>query len=938
MWHNMRANTKKGFSLVEVLLVVAILGILAGIVIFAIARVRASGRDTKRIAELRSLETAVASWASSHGFVPDPAGRVVSDTAAQETDSDNKIIRCNTTEIISGLEPEHCLAMKSTSPYFFGGSQSAFSTEGILPDKIKDPLDPTCFLVYITDGKDYEIMNTLELQTDRMVSDGGDNTMAYEHGTRLDLVGQWSDLPLDLQACVGGAPPPAPPTLDFSLTNSGNISVTRGGNVTNTITATIGSGVTQDVTFSISGLPTGATEQFSLTSCSPTCQSTLTITTMGSTPLGDSTIIVTGTAGSLTKTTQFILTVNAAPPPPPSGNFQQDPGADGLVVIEAEDYANNIPRSSLTWTSVASFSGYSGTSAMRVPEGGNTITTISSSPEMNYLVDFNRTGTHYIWIRGLNPTGTAQDDSVYIGIDGGTPQLMTINATAFTWVGGSASLNVPSTGAHTINVWMHEDAFVLDKLLLTTNAGYSPTGTGPGSSPPPPVFDFSLANSGNVSVTQGTGSTNTITGLLVSGTTQTVPLSVSTLAGTTLTLSPTSCNLTSNCSTLTITTTAGTPLGDSPITITSTVGSLTRTTQFILTVTSSVPPEQTWWNSSYGKRKLISSNTGYSSYVADTTFFNVSLNTTGPLFQDDGDDIRVVYQQNSGAKTELGRFVAGSNRTDTKIYFPTKGHTGENIGAQASYRYYIYYDCASSCGTPPSYTNPNDFIQAPLTTDGNTLGLWHLIDNGSDATGDSLHNFTNVQSTDFTSGARLGSTAADFNGTVDDAFNIPNGNDFYDKPEVTIDGWFWKDLWSPAGNPWGSHPEFTFSGTASAMVVGKMYNATQSQPLAFSENKWIYVRAHVIRTGAPSGPRIDAWAGDTGPSFNSITETSASRTAPPPTGVVPLYLGASQGANLWQGKVQEFRISTGSRPLPVAGTHYITTEAVLSLGAEEDAP
>jgi hypothetical protein len=36
---------------------------------------------------------------------------------------------------------------------------------------------------------------------------------------------------------------------------------------------------------------------------------------------------------------------------------------------------------------------------------------------------------------------------------------------------------------HTINVWMREDGFVFDKLVLTTSATYTPTGSGPPSSP-----------------------------------------------------------------------------------------------------------------------------------------------------------------------------------------------------------------------------------------------------------------------------------------------------------------------------------------------------------------------------------------------------------------------------------------------------------------------
>src|SRR5437870_4745141 len=108
---------------------------------------------------------------------------------------------------------------------------------------------------------------------------------------------------------------PPPQSFDFSLSNGGNKTVVRGQSVSNTITATLVSGTPQSVSFSASGLPTGATASFSPGSCSPTCSPTVTLTTSASTPAGSSTITVTGLAGSLSHTSKFTLTVNATPPP-----------------------------------------------------------------------------------------------------------------------------------------------------------------------------------------------------------------------------------------------------------------------------------------------------------------------------------------------------------------------------------------------------------------------------------------------------------------------------------------------------------------------------------------------------------------------------------------------------------------------------------------------
>jgi Chitobiase/beta-hexosaminidase C-terminal domain/Family of unknown function (DUF6298)/Putative collagen-binding domain of a collagenase len=99
--------------------------------------------------------------------------------------------------------------------------------------------------------------------------------------------------------------------FDFSLSNTGNKSLTAGSSVTNVINAGLLSGTTQSVAYSVMGLPSGATASLSSASCSPTCSSTLTISTTGSTPVGTSAVTVSAMGGGVTKTTSFTLTINA---------------------------------------------------------------------------------------------------------------------------------------------------------------------------------------------------------------------------------------------------------------------------------------------------------------------------------------------------------------------------------------------------------------------------------------------------------------------------------------------------------------------------------------------------------------------------------------------------------------------------------------------------
>ncbi|KND48704.1 MAG: putative glucanase [Parcubacteria bacterium C7867-003] len=109
--------------------------------------------------------------------------------------------------------------------------------------------------------------------------------------------------------------------IDFSLSSSGTAKVMQAKSVTSTITATLAGGISGAVTFSASGLPTGATASFSPTSCSPTCTTTLTLSSLSTTPVGNSTITVTGTAGTVSRTTTFTLDIN----------YRGDINNDGIV-------------------------------------------------------------------------------------------------------------------------------------------------------------------------------------------------------------------------------------------------------------------------------------------------------------------------------------------------------------------------------------------------------------------------------------------------------------------------------------------------------------------------------------------------------------------------------------------------------------------------------
>ncbi len=175
--------------------------------------------------------------------------------------------------------------------------------------------------------------------------------------------------------------------------------------------------------------------------------------------------------------------------------FQQDNGEYGIVSMEAENFDANIPRGEHAWNLIDSPAGFSGTAAMRAePNIGTSNNTgyVTNSPRLDFKVNFVKTGTHYIWIRGYK-TGDS-DDSCHAGLDGeeiDTADRISNFSSNNQWLWTSttmdgdtrAEFDVEFTGIRTVNVWMREDGFRLDKIVLTTYSNYTPTGMGPAESP-----------------------------------------------------------------------------------------------------------------------------------------------------------------------------------------------------------------------------------------------------------------------------------------------------------------------------------------------------------------------------------------------------------------------------------------------------------------------
>lgn len=181
------------------------------------------------------------------------------------------------------------------------------------------------------------------------------------------------------------------------------------------------------------------------------------------------------------------VTVNAGSAAP--GVFVE---AGGQVVMEAEDFTGSAPGmgavAGRTWQSKTSSSASGGVGLIILPNTGANAGDTTNGARLDYAVNFTTAGTYYLWVRMLG-TGN-EDDSLHAGLNGVPASfgLYGIQDQSGSWHweelinAQRVRVTVPSPGLHTVNIWMREDGVELDRILLTTNVSFRPSGAGPASS------------------------------------------------------------------------------------------------------------------------------------------------------------------------------------------------------------------------------------------------------------------------------------------------------------------------------------------------------------------------------------------------------------------------------------------------------------------------
>ncbi|MCG3177196.1 MAG: hypothetical protein MOGMAGMI_02164 [Candidatus Omnitrophica bacterium] len=173
---------------------------------------------------------------------------------------------------------------------------------------------------------------------------------------------------------------------------------------------------------------------------------------------------------------------------------------DGRVTAESSGYSAITATATHTWTQGTAGTWYSGDGYLTAgPDLGNSYDSniSTATPRVDYKVRFDAPGTYYLWVRGY--ASNSGQDSVHAGLNG-SAMFTKVNGFAYntaSWtrtrtnVSGYMTLNIATAGEHTVNFWMREDGFKLDKFVITSDAAYIPSGLGDAESQRLSILDVS---------------------------------------------------------------------------------------------------------------------------------------------------------------------------------------------------------------------------------------------------------------------------------------------------------------------------------------------------------------------------------------------------------------------------------------------------------------
>ena len=108
-----KLNRKEsGFTIVELLIVIVVIGILAALVLNTFQGVQARARDTERRTDINVIATQLEVYHSDYGYYPDGTTAAAADASCGEGDDESCVI---TTGMLAGLDAEALNAPDGTA-------------------------------------------------------------------------------------------------------------------------------------------------------------------------------------------------------------------------------------------------------------------------------------------------------------------------------------------------------------------------------------------------------------------------------------------------------------------------------------------------------------------------------------------------------------------------------------------------------------------------------------------------------------------------------------------------------------------------------------------------------------------------------------------------------------------------------------------------------
>ncbi len=179
-------------------------------------------------------------------------------------------------------------------------------------------------------------------------------------------------------------------------------------------------------------------------------------------------------------------------------------GNNGLIVFEAEHYDAKVNKSGMSFLFTRKPAGFSGHGLIIVKpdtgfkafgKGKWPADWVEVSPHLDYNIGVLQGGTYYVWIY-TNTGGSWTNDSWHVGIDGmrdTTAANLDTHGSNWgwyntsKWMGGGenatrAYVEIAESGKHVLNIWVREDGAPIDKIWLTNDPNYTPSGLGPDES------------------------------------------------------------------------------------------------------------------------------------------------------------------------------------------------------------------------------------------------------------------------------------------------------------------------------------------------------------------------------------------------------------------------------------------------------------------------